>query len=272
MSQYSKTNFAALYGDPAGPFNNTTTNTITGVTLQTFANDVADSMLFSDSFMDTDRNFFEGNDWLRLNFNFFFTDCSSGASSGWVLGTYGVDGTEKAMGVLYGTTGTTATGQAGYYINSGSLVFGFGHAFRLRGRNALVTLSTVTERFTKYWGFGDTNLTGDMVDGAYFRYVDNVNSGKWECVTSLNSVRTVADSGVTAVTTYSIFEVRVNSTGTSVAFYIDGALVATNTTNIPNTLARATGILYKIEKSIGTSGTDIAQDWYDLTITRASAR
>ncbi len=97
------------------------------------------------------------------------------------------------------------------------------------------TLSDGTNnRFNVYSGLID-NEGSESDNGVYFSYTDNVNSGKWECVTASGGVRTRTDSGVTATTSFVSLQAIINAAATSVDFYINGTKVATNTTNIPTT-------------------------------------
>jgi hypothetical protein len=95
-------------------------------------------------------------------------------------------------------------------------------------------LSDGTNRFTIRIGFGD-DITAPT-DGVYFLYQDNVNSGKWECRTTSASTTTATDSGITTDTNWHNYTIIINSNASSVTFYIDGSLVATNTTNIPSVI------------------------------------
>ncbi|HQQ81946.1 MAG TPA: hypothetical protein PK059_02095 [Cyclobacteriaceae bacterium] len=271
MTAYSKTAFKGLYGASSGSFNNTLAATITGSTLQTFSNDLADSALFVDSFQNTDQNYFEQQDYIQaptaaVGWAIFTSGAGAGAAS---IGAYGIDATERAQGVIYSETGTTAAGIAIVY--RGGIKFGLGQAFRLRKRIAVETLGNVGENYTVYFGFGDILSAGtDQNNGAYFRYNYNVNSGKVEAVTASGGVRTATDTGVTMDTTYHVYEIRVNSTGTSVDFYIDGANLKTNTTNIPT--ASFVYNLHTISKSAGTTTRKLDEDYYDFTMNLASTR
>jgi hypothetical protein len=100
-------------------------------------------------------------------------------------------------------------------------------------------LSDVTNRFKSYCGLA--NDSGDPTsESVTFNYVDNENGGKILCVCRNNNSETTADSGVTVVAgAWYKCEFVVNAGGTSVAFYINGTLVATITTNIPTGTSRA---------------------------------
>ena len=66
-----------------------------------------------------------------------------------------------------------------------------------------------------------------------FRFSTNVPDTNWQCIVSNGSTETIVDSGVAADTKSHFFAFKCNSALSSVAFYIDGVLVATITTNYP---------------------------------------
>lgn len=65
-----------------------------------------------------------------------------------------------------------------------------------------------------------------------FRRIDS--GANWRCLTASGGVSTNTDSGV-AITTGAFVTLKIVATPTSVAFYVNDALVSTNTTNIPTT-------------------------------------
>jgi hypothetical protein len=74
---------------------------------------------------------------------------------------------------------------------------------------------------------------GPTNDELFFRYTDNVNGGRWEAVTKAGGVETATDTGIAVVAnTWYKLRLVVNAAATSVAFSINGALVATNVSNI----------------------------------------
>ncbi len=78
-------------------------------------------------------------------------------------------------------------------------------------------------------GFSEDNF-GTMNNSIAFRR--NNSSTNWRCFTVNGGVATDSDSGIAFVTgAFKTF--KIIATPTSIAFYIDGSLVATNTTNIP---------------------------------------
>lgn len=131
-------------------------------------------------------------------------------------------------------------------------------------------LSTAIDEYVFYSGFGDT-ITGDQVDGAYFKY-DRTISVNWLACTASNSVRTVTDTGIPFVNNAWIkLKIVVNENATTVRFYINDNLVATNLLNIP-TVNRYLGLLQFILKTVGANVRFVAIDWswfhYDLVTSR----
>lgn len=148
-------------------------------------------------------------------------------------------------------TGSTTTGRAGRLSGTAAVVFGT-NPWHFETTVGLDTLSNGTDTYTVRFGFMDSQA-GEPTDGAYFRYTNGVNGGRWECVTRANNVETASalDSGVTVDTSLHNFSIDVNAAASSVVFKIDGSTVATGTANIPSGTSRATGFGYSIIKSAG---------------------
>lgn len=91
-------------------------------------------------------------------------------------------------------------------------------------------LSTVGTPYTIRAGF--SNYYAGESNGVFFRY-DQTQS-VWQAVCKVSNVETVVNTAVTVAvsTTYNL-RIEVNADGTSAAFYVDGILHATITTNIP---------------------------------------
>lgn len=151
-------------------------------------------------------------------------------------------------------TASSSNAQACWQSTTASITFGGGAMYIDSWVKTDSALSDGTDTYTLWSGFNDST-TGSGTDGAYFRYTHTENSGKWVCVTRSNTTETTADSGITvAVSTWYKLSVQVNADATSVAFYINGALVATITTNIPSGTSRQTGAMpLSIIKSAGTN-------------------
>lgn len=144
------------------------------------------------------------------------------------------------IGVHAYATGIVATnfaqhlssGSATIYLGNGSWVF--------ETSINILQLSTALERFRTFHGFAAFTGQSTESDGVFFTYEEGgifngtAASPNWQCVTSANSVRTLTTTS-TAVTAsaWNKLRIEVNAAGTSVAFFVNGTLVATHTTNIP---------------------------------------
>jgi hypothetical protein len=213
----------------------------------------------------------EAEDFIRDSLG-ALTAAGAGTGNSTQVGTYGQDTTENAIGISESDTGTTTTGRRTVSSALGSLMSTLAK-FRFGARIALEALSNGTDTYTSYIGFFDNSAAGDQNNGAYFRYTHSVNGGKWEAVTAKAGVRTATDTGVAANILYDIFEIEIAQDGASVLFYINGTLVATNTTNIPiATAAQTFGYGWKIEKSAGTTASAISADYYYYEHSRTGAR
>lgn len=155
------------------------------------------------------------------------------------------------------TTGSTGSGRAGFTSGSNVTTFGNRKTY-LETVFKLVALSDGTDVYTLRFGFQDS-LNSDGTDGMYFRYTHGTNSGKWEAVTRQASTETATDTGITADTNWHRLAIKFVSSSL-VEFYIDGVLVASNTTNIPNSSQPAGAFSFKIVKGSGTNAREIYLD------------
>ncbi len=171
------------------------------------------------------------------------------------------------FGLATSTTGTTSTGRAAMASAAVTgVAFGYGAAY-LEASSKVPTLATGAEAFIVQIGFVD-NLTAASADEISFQYANPLGSTpNWECVTRSNSAETRTDSLVAVgAGTWYRFEIEVNAAGTSVAFRIDGTLVATHTTNIPTLVARATGIYIGIRKTVGSTARTLVSDYLAVSM------
>jgi hypothetical protein len=90
---------------------------------------------------------------------------------------------------------------------------------------------------------------------AAFRYSTNASDTNFQCVTSDASSQTITDSGVAADTNPHQFTIV--KSGSAYKFYIDGTLVATNTTHLP-TVSMADIVQYDAPGGSSYPGANIA--------------
>jgi hypothetical protein len=123
----------------------------------------------------------------------------------------------------------------------------------------LSNLSTSLERFRTLSGFGGTSGAGVETDGVFITYDEGgtqngtAASPNWQCVTVANSVRTLTTTSTAVVAAGWIkLRIEINAAGTSAAFYVNGTLIATHTTNIPlGTASRFLFVKQGMYKTIG---------------------
>jgi hypothetical protein len=216
---------------------------------------------------------YEENDFVcAVNPPYGWILSASGTGASGAPGTYGMDSTQRAIGVYQIDTGSLSTGRAGaLFAAAATVVFNGNYCTNeVTFRLALEQLSTAAQTFTAYVGFIDnTGSSGDMTHAIYFRYTNAVNAGKWECVVRKFSSESAADTGVTASTNYATFRILVNAAGTSAGFYINGTLVGTlATANIPT----ASSIGFKIQKTVGATQSNMSVDYFSRKSVLTSSR
>ena len=125
------------------------------------------------------------------------------------------------------------------------------------------TLSDATNRFL--WFSGIVNQVWMApTNGVYFRYIDNVNGGRLEAVCTAAGVSTVVDTGYPVnLLDWVRLTIVTNIASTIMLFYVNGALVATITTNIPS---GSMGCGQSIVKISGTAESFVHLDGQALSI------
>ncbi|MFC3833105.1 MULTISPECIES: beta strand repeat-containing protein [Deinococcus] len=182
-----------------------------------------------------------------------------------------ITGLNNAVGTVRFVTGTTPTGRVAIANPVPIIRFNQGTT-NLRAILSLATLSNTTETYVIRVGYIDS-VTGDSTYGAYFRYTDGVNSGKWQAVIRNNSVETVIDTGVLASTgVLRKFEINTTAAGV-ITFKIDNATVGTNSTSLAITAGSETGYGVAVTKTVGSSSVSVTDvDFMDVEYLFASSR
>ena len=167
---------------------------------------------------------------------------TSGGSVNQIAGGSIPQKTVNQQGVVFYTTSVLAVNYA-YHINNVNIQLSFGGGvWNFETSINISVLSNATERYRTIHGFGSIggNVNAVEADGVFLTYDEGATlngtaaSPNWQCVTVANSVRTLTTT-TTPVTAGAWHKLRieVNATGTSAAFYLNGTLLATHTTNIP---------------------------------------
>lgn len=206
---------------------------------------------------------------ITTNLGWTLTQTGSGAGANNSTND-GSNASQKAVGVLHLDTGGTATGRTVVSRQTNAFVLGY-FEIDQRWRFRLGAISSAVQSYVIYVGIHDLTGNGTPVDGVYFTYSDSTGPN-WLCVTRSNNTQTTIDSGVAADNGYNRFRIIVNSSGTEARFFINEVLVATSTTNIPNTSARLSGIALNLRKLIGTAQSNVYIDYYYHKITIPGGR
>ena len=200
---------------------------------------------------------------------------NTGTNASSQAGTYGINDTENARGVVQSDTGSTATGRAGLgSASSNQFYLGPNDLYCLEARLALEALSvTGVDQF--YFTFGlrsDFTTIPQSSQFVGFRYRDDVNGGRIEFGSSRDANAQFVDTGVLMDINYRVF--KIEATATQVRGFIDGVLVATITdlANIPEGSTRLMGWSWQLQKQVGVNQRNMSADWYTFLYKRNSAR
>lgn len=231
-----------------------------------------DSQVFGSGVIDQSSRIFEDFYAAVQYFNLAAFNNGGGLGGAPNSSAYGLDATEKAIGVFLLSTSTSTAGGSALSNTSYVVTFGFGFTITQTWRVALKDLSDGTDTFTVEVGFGNGFSSAPTI-GAFFRYTHSVNGGKWQAVTVVGGVETAEDTGITAaVDGFHTFKIVGNDDATQVDFYIDGVKTNDITTNIPNDAAEIMGYNATIRKTAGATAKGIYVDYFDMTATRSTAR
>jgi hypothetical protein len=98
---------------------------------------------------------------------------------------------------------------------------------------------------------------------AMFRYSSVAGDTNYQCITGNATSQTTTNSGIAADTAAHVFEIQYNDSIPNVVFSIDGAVVCTNTTNLPgNNVRHGTLILVTTQT---TAAKNIQVGWVTVT-------
>ena len=187
-----------------------------------------------------------------------FGNRNTGTSAAVAAVNDGNNTTEKTLGVLQASTGTTATGRAYMTTQTVSNVcVPTLDAALFLCRVAIPTLSNGTQRFQVIAGFHDAASGTDVTDGVYWKY-DDAASANFERCAAQGSTRTETPGGKTVTAgEYVWLGIFINANWTradffrsddSVTWVFDGS-ISTNLPGNTQLVEPATGI----NKTVGTT-------------------
>lgn len=195
---------------------------------------------------------------------------ASGTGASAAIVTTTPSGTD-AYGVVQLYTGTDSLGRACVRSQLGQFQPSKGKMY-FATRIYVSDTSDATNRYNIRAGFGD-NDAGEHTYGVYFEF-DTTVTPQWRCVTSANGTRTKVNSGINcSINTTYVLGIEINAAGTEAKFYINDALVATITSNIPGAWAwEIFGSGIWLAKTAGTQGRFIQVDYHGYRVERTLNR
>lgn len=166
-------------------------------------------------------------------------------------------------GIATASSGSTATGVAGWRIGTGSaLTYGGGTRWNVESVIRLPTLSANPQIYVFQSGYVNTT-TGAPTAGCYISYTHAANSGRFEGVCLSGGSSTTCDTAI-AVSANQWYKTKtvVNATGTAADFYIDDVLKCSVTTNITTAVISP---MVGIRKTSGTTARTLDIDYASNT-------
>lgn len=281
MSQLTKEAFQALYGTSGTEFPDNTSGQVNPSKLRTFGQNISES--FSLGVSDIEYLYKIEDDFLLDVPNVSGTATGSGGIwDGETSGTSseiapddtGINSTEKAHGVVQFQTGTTSTGFADMQSRGeGRTGIGFGTKIVLTFRLAVNILSTGSERFFVCFGLrapATSSAGAEPSDGVYFKYQDNVNSGRWEAINMDGGIPDDLDTNISpSATVNQVFKISIEPDGSSIKFYIDGSLVVTSSVTPTTELLKP---FITLKKTVGTTTRLVHVDFVSMVLSRVTSR
>lgn len=185
------------------------------------------------------------------------------STSGGIISNSGtsIPNRTNQQGLVYYSTATASTNYANHVNAIPTFLWFGGGVWNYETSININTLSDATNRYRWISGFGANTANVAEVDGVFFTYDEGGTSNgtnaspNWQCVTIAANVRTLTTTSTpVAAGTWTKLRIEINAAGTSVAFYVNGTLVATHTTNIPLASNNRFVIVKQgIAKTIGTT-------------------
>lgn len=200
---------------------------------------------------------------------------ATSAATGTITATIGIAGrTQSTTGAATYSTGASATGYSYHVSNTVAQLFFSGGQMNFETLVSLDNASTSTETFRTIHGFGSGVAASNELNGVFFTYDPSSsangtnfvsNIGGFVCVSVRNGVRTLsypATVGTLNAAQFYKLRIEVNAAGTSAAFFINGTLAATHTTNIPQYFSsQFVFVKNGINKTAGTTAALIYADY-----------
>lgn len=126
-------------------------------------------------------------------------------------------------------------------------------------------LSDGFQTFSAHFGFAEPGYIATTGGNHHIKFIHDNTSGNWIISTKNNGTATTTTSGTAVPTGWQKIRIVVNSTASSISFFVNGTEVSGSpiTMNIPdNTDSMSFG--WGITKSVGTTARTIDTDYFYL--------
>lgn len=192
---------------------------------------------------------------------------SIGNGQGTLRTTSTITNRTNQQGVVEALTSANATGTAGYYYSGG--VYKGSGAISIETSLNFTTLSVLGERFCSLFGFYTGVNYQNPPNAIMIVYdeggavVPNAATPNFRCVTRIGAATITNTVTSIPVVAGQWFRLRINisNDGNTVTFFINNALVATHTTNIPlNATFLPVGCM--LQKTSGTAARAMQTDYF----------
>jgi hypothetical protein len=213
-----------------------------------------------------------------------WANISVGTAASWGVNTVPqLDLGHPGVGILDTGTQNTGYGSVTLSASGGTAADQFAYSAGRLVQEWLVNLdylsTNASDAYTLRVGFTDQS-NADPIDGAIFRYTDNVNSGNWQCFAQNGGAGGISFNTSVAVTAsptgtaWTRLRIDGDAAGANVIYSIQDVPVWTNNTasTIFKTLARTSSPGANIVKSAGTNSRKCYVDYFWLYFKPTVAR
>lgn len=156
------------------------------------------------------------------------------------------------------STGVTTTGSASLSLSNLTSYSNAADSLWVDEIVSISALPTLTNAYQLTVGFGNSNGSS-QTHGAYFVLDWSGSAARFRALSTQSSTTTTSASLTNPAANVPI-RLRVVLTTSAARFYVDGQLVATNTTNLPSGFGQSFGVVNYLLKSAGTTATTVDTD------------
>jgi hypothetical protein len=171
-------------------------------------------------------------------------------------------------GIVQLSTGSTAAGTAGLRTNSAAIRPGNG-TMRTDWLVFLPVLSTAAEEYVLRLGFLD-DASSSIVDGAWLVY-DRTATVNWRARTAIGAAATFVNTAAPVVAgAWLHLAIEIAADSSRADYYLNGAAIASITTNVPIGAGAETGCGLTLTKTVGTTARVVNVDYARLEVRSAT--